>query len=153
MTEEQREDDSLRDLLENIEEGETPFGIITQKGYRELQDQIHTWIRRGLIAFAIVGIACGASIGGMSVLLTKQGNTTNEIQMQRFKSFLDICLDQNTRHNNVISRIDAAISVIPPPKQAAAKEKAKPFKLILEAAVPYTDDCVQASEDRVKGEP
>lgn len=147
---EQRNDAALRELLDNIEDGEHPFGIITQAGYRELQEQIHTWIVRGLIGFAVIGLACAVSLVGFGILLTKQGNTTNSIQEQRYNAFLDSCLDTNDRHDKVIAKIDAAVANTPKDQQDPKGVTA--FKLILEAAVPFTEDCAGYAKSRVEGE-
>lgn len=127
------------------------FGIITQRGYQELQDQIHRWIVRGIVAFGIIGVMCSLSLVGFGILLTRQGNTTDTIQDQRYKSLLDACLDQNARHDRVFVKIDDAVAKTPPPpaRQEAARRAAKPFKLILEAAVPYTKHCRAEAQDRV----
>lgn len=147
---ERRNDEALRELLDNIEDGEHPFGIITQAGYRELQEQIHKWIVRGLIGFGIIGLACAISLVGFGILLTKQGNTTNNIQNQRYNAFLDSCEDTNTRHDNVVAKIDAAVAKTPKDQQDPKGVEA--FKLILEAAVPFTEDCAGYAQSRVEGE-
>lgn len=156
-----RSSTALTELLQQLEEH--PFGIITQTGYRELEKKIsrhaekiegrfHRWFMGGLIAFAIIALTSAVALGGFSVLLTKQGNLTTKIQQQRYDSVLDACLDQNIRHDDVIKKIDDAVAEVPPPpaRQRRAKESAKPFKLILEAAVPYTKDCRKLALSRIK---
>lgn len=149
MSDERRTDQTLRGLLESIDEH--PFGIITQRGYQELEDTIKKWIFRGLVAFAVIGLACAISLVGFGILLTKQGNNTQEIQDQRYKATLDSCMDTNARHDNVILRIDDAVATTPKAERKRAEEGAKPFKLILEAAVPFTKDCEAFARDRVEG--
>lgn len=157
---ERRSSPALRELVERLEAN--PFGIITQTGYRELEKKIakhsekmeerfHRWFLGGLVAFGIIALTSAGALVGFSVLLTKQGNLTSKIQQQRFDSLLDGCLDQNLRHDDVIKKIDAAVAGTPPPpaRQRRAKESAKPFKLILEAAVPHIDDCRQFARSRV----
>lgn len=92
------------------------------------------------------------SLVGYGVLLDKQGSTTTAIQDQRYNLLLDSCLDQNKRHDKVIAKIDQAVAAVPPPpaRQKRAREGAKPFKLILEAAVPHTKDCVVQARKRVE---
>lgn len=153
---------TLESVLKDLEGN--PFGIITQLGYQELsqkldrqgeknEERFHRWFLSGLIAIAIIGLTSAAALAGFGVLLTKQSGVTDEIQTQRYGSVLDLCLDQNERHDKVIKAIDDAVAAVPPPpaEQQRARESAKPFKLILEAAVPYTADCRKAAHDRVQG--
>lgn len=150
MSDEEPEGDkALEELLANIDKH--PFGIITQRGYQELENVIQKWIFRGLVAFAIIGVFCGLSLVGFGILLTNQSNTTQEIQNQRYKATLDSCKETNARHNNVIKRTDEAVAATPEAERKRAEEGAKPFKLILEAAVPFTQDCEAFARDRVEG--
>lgn len=165
-----RTDRFLQEFLENSEA--FAFGIVTQQGYKELKDsltrqsektekRLHRWLVMGLIAFTVFGLTSSVALVGFGVLLKKQNTLTNqqssvtdEIQKQRYNSFKDLCEDQNKRHNNVIGQIDEAVAAVPPPpaRQRRARESAKPFKLILEAAVPYTKDCAGAARARVNGQ-
>lgn len=153
----------LRMIFENIDQ--YAFGIITQHGYQELENKVnahaleiekkfHKWFVRGLVAFGIMALCCTVSLAGFGILLNTQSNITNQIQVQRYNSVLDLCKDQNKRHDNVIKQIDAAVAEVPPPpaRQRRARQSAKPFKLILEAAVPHTKNCVEAARARVRGE-
>lgn len=154
--------EALRVLLENIDEH--PFGIITQRGYQELEDKIyeraeifenrfHRWFLIGLVGLSFIALTSAVALIGFGVLLTKQGNLTNEIQEQRHHALLDACRDQNRRHDNVIAQIDKAVAETPPPPPKKEREKqAKPFKLILEAAVPHTKDCPTYARERVEGD-
>lgn len=160
--EERKNKEPLRSLLEQLDD--LDFGIITQLGYKRLEkkldnhanvieDRFHRWFVGGLIAFVIMGLVCTVSLIGFGVLLTKQGNLTEKIQEQRYESLLEGCENQNTRHDDVIAKIDKAVAETPPPpeRQKRAKEASKPFKLILEAAVPHTKDCRAYAHDRVPG--
>lgn len=160
--EERRGESFLRLIFENIDQ--YAFGIITQHGYQELENKLsahaleierkfHKWFVRGLVAFGIMALCCSVSLIGFGFLLNSQGDVTDQIQAQRYSSLRDLCLDQNKRHDDVIAQIDDAVAAVPPPpaRQRKARESAKPFKLILEAAVPYTDDCNAAARARVKG--
>lgn len=160
--EDRRKDQSLSTLIEHLDE--LDFGIITARGYEKLEKKLdnhangienrfHRWFVGGLIAFALMGLACSGSLIGFGILLTEQGNLTNKIQQQRYDSLLETCENQNTRHDDVIKKIDDAVAEVPPPpaRQRRAKESAKPFKLILEAAVPHTKDCRAYAHNRVTG--
>lgn len=132
-----------------------------QHGYSELekklQDDVNEielrqakFFRGALLAFAIIGIACAIALLGFGLVLRKQSHVTELIQLQRYIATLDNCLDTNVRHDNVLARIDDAVKQTPLGKPRERAEKgAKPFKLILEAAVPYTSDCREYSHRRV----
>lgn len=156
-------DQTLDGVLKELEE--IPFGVITERGYKKIQEQIqtgfdrnddrfHRWLTTGLVAFSLIALSSTVALAGFGVLLARQSTLTNEIQMQRYGSVLDACLDQNIRHDKVIKAIDDAVAAVPPPpeEQQRARESAKPFKLILEAAVPHTDDCREVARQRVEGE-
>jgi hypothetical protein len=120
----------LRDFFENPEL--YTFGIITQKGYRDLEDQLtkhanavqarfHRWLVFGLIAFSIIALTSAAGLVGFGVLLKKQGNTTAEIQRQRHDTIERNCKDQNERHDRTARALNRAVVV--------AVRKAKTQKL------------------------
>jgi hypothetical protein len=148
----------LEELIDKIEEH--PFGIITRKGYQELKKQIsdfsdkiedrfHRWFVMALSAFAVMAIATGIALVGFGLLLARQNGVTSEIQNQRYGAQLDACLDTNQRHDRAFKLIDKAIAAAPNQKQAQASSG--PFKLIINATVPYTEDCRQLARDRVNG--
>lgn len=141
---------ALQELMSTLEKH--PFGIITQKGYAELQDRIHRIVVVSLVIFGIMGLANAVALVGFRIILGNQSKVANDIQQQRYDSVLEACEDQNDRHDDVIKQIDDAVAGTPPPpvRQRRAKEGAKPFKLILEAAVPYTEDCHELADRRVK---
>jgi hypothetical protein len=152
----------LEELIERIEEH--PFGIITRKGYQELKKQIsdysekiedrfHRWFVIALTAFAVMSIATGISLVGFGILLARQSGITSQIQDQRYGALLDSCLDTNERHDNAFALIDKAIAAAPPERAKRAQESSGPFKLIINATVPYTKDCRKLARERVQGGP
>lgn len=116
-----------------------------------IEDRVRAFFVKALIALTIVGVACTGSLIGFGYLLHKQSKFTQEIQDQRFEVQLSACLSQNLRHDNVITAINNAVAATPKDQEARAKANAKPFKLILEAAVPYTKDCIAAARVRTRG--
>jgi hypothetical protein len=77
----------LRDFFENSEL--YTFGIITQKGYKDLEDRLtahaaevqrrfHRWFIITLSAFAIIALSSTVGLIGFGVVLGKQGKTTDE---------------------------------------------------------------------------
>lgn len=61
-----------------------------------LEDRFEMWFRRGLIAFAIIGIACAASIAGFGYLLHQATETS-----------LRACTNRNVRHDNAVTALMA----------------------------------------------
>lgn len=121
------------------------------KKYEGLETRLEKFFSKALFAFAIIGMATAISLLGFGLVLNAQSDTAKTIQQQRYESLLNSCLDQNVRHDNVIKRIDEAVAGTPAPQRKQAELSAKPFKLILEAAVPYTADCRVYSASRVRG--
>lgn len=98
------------------------FGIITQTGYRELENRLdaqardirerfHRWFLISLTAFAVVGLTSSIALVGFGLLLTKQGQFTSDIQQQRRDTINGQCLDQNNRHNDTVDRLIRAEKV------------------------------------------
>lgn len=132
-------------------------------GYVELAEQMETFERdilrrlrrfflRSLLAFAVIGIASAVAIFGFGLVLKRQSDITNDIQKQRFNSLFLSCTDTNDRNRDVNTQIDSAITKIPlGPKRTLAEKQSGPFRLIISAAVPLTDDCYAYAKSRVKG--
>lgn len=100
---------------------------------------------KALAAFIVVGLTCAAAIFGFGLII-------KEIQQQRFDNLVQTCQDTNQKNVNVNNEIDNAIDAFPKGKQRdKAQENAGPFRLILNAAVPYTEDCEGFAKERVKG--
>lgn len=111
---------------------------------RRQPSNLESILVKALAAFIVVGITCAAAIFGFGLVL-------KEIQQQRFDSLVQTCEETNKRNKNVNSEIDKAIEALPARKQAKAEKDAGPFRLILNASVPYTDDCHEYANERVKG--
>lgn len=96
------------------------FGIITQRGYKELkeefdahaheiQQRFRRWLILGMVAFACVALTSSAALVGFGFLLAKQSDTTNQIQNQRKTSIRTNCEDQNGRHDRTTDGIRQAM--------------------------------------------
>ena len=107
----------LRDFFDNPEL--YTFGIITQKGYKDLEDKLtghanevrdrfHRWFIITLAAFSIIALSSTAGLIGFGVLLTKQGDVTHDIQLQRKTTIRGTCEDQNQRNYVTIQRLNRA---------------------------------------------
>lgn len=115
-----------------------------------IEVRIERFFRRALIALSILGVSSTIGLIGFGIVLKKQSNTSKQIQKQRFEVQVENCLDQNSRHDKVITKIDDAIAALPEKRKARAEKNSQPFKLILEAAVPFTEDCIGVAQSRVK---
>lgn len=96
-----RNDEGLRQFLEGLENEELPFGIITQKGYHDLEKRFHNWFLTGMVAFVILGLSCAGAAFGFGYVLDK-------IQKQRESFIHDNCDAQNQRNTDTINELTAA---------------------------------------------
>jgi hypothetical protein len=78
----------------------------------EIKDQLATFIRRGLIAFGVIGLFTALALLGYGYLLREQHRTTDLIQDQRRDSILRGCQDQNARHEKTLSVLDQVIAKV-----------------------------------------
>lgn len=115
---ERRRESFLRDFFENSEL--YTFGIITQKGYKELEDRLsqharsvsdrfHRWFIISLAAFAIIALSSAAGLVGFGILLKQQGEVTTTIQAQRRATIRGQCEDQNQRNFVTVSALNMAV--------------------------------------------
>lgn len=63
----------------------------------KIETRLSRWLRRGLIAFAIIGVACVVALAGFGIVL-------RQIQQQRY----DFCVSQNERRTNTTATLVAA---------------------------------------------
>lgn len=64
----------------------------------EIEGHLQKWIRRGLIAFSIIGVTCTLAVGGYGIVL-------RAIQNQRREA----CLAQNQRHNATLAALNKIV--------------------------------------------
>lgn len=109
------------------------FGVITQTGYRELENKIneqaevnrrqfHRWFVGALVAVGLIALCASAGIFGFGIVLDKQKSFTSnlqqfaqDIQQQRRDTIRGSCEDQNQRHDKTTRRLIRA-------KHAAEKQ-------------------------------
>jgi hypothetical protein len=148
----------LKDFFENSEL--YTFGIITQTGYKQLEERInahaadvrrrfHRWFILSLVAGALMGLSTGAGLIGFSIILKKQGRaaqvqkkTTQEIQQQRRNSIFSNCTDQNERHDKTSARLIAAMNkaIEQHPEQRERIRQSSQVSLgLIDALVPKQD--------------
>lgn len=148
----------LKDFFENSEL--YTFGIITQTGYKQLEERInahaadvrrrfHRWFILSLVAGALMGLSTGAGLIGFSVILKKQGRaaevqkkTTQEIQQQRKDTIRTACEDQNRRHDDTSSKLTKAMrdAIHQHPEQQAQIRQSSQVSLgLINALVPKQD--------------
>ena len=124
-----------------------------------LEQRLRGFFAKCLAIFVVLGMTNAVALLGFGIVLGKQSDLTRQIQhqtrqiqRQRYDSFFQNCVETDDRNANVNKQIDAAIAKLPPRGHARAAEKAKPFRLILNAAVPLRSNCSKYAEDRVRGE-
>lgn len=115
------------------------------KEYENAEDRFGRFFAKALGSFAIIGVTTALALTGFGLVI-------REIQHQRYVSLLISCRETNERNKNVNARIHEAVSDVPiGPKRVKATEAAKPFRLIITAAVPFTKDCTAYAKSRVGG--
>lgn len=129
--------------------GDDRRDVSPHQEYLELR--LARFFAKCLAIFAVLGVTNAVALLGFGIVLGKESDLTNRIQRQRYDALLQSCAETNQRNQDVNSRIDDAIAKLPPKGQARAKEKAKPFRLIISAAVPYKRNCPEYASARVKG--
>jgi hypothetical protein len=132
-------DEELDQIVEALQDH--PFGVITQEGFNELRDDIHRWIKRGLIAFGIIGVMCTIALVGFAIAL-------DEIQTQRKDFTREGCESTNMRHDNTIAKLNQfmAIAIVKTPEQAAQIKASQKFTIALIDALSPKRDCEKAVE-------
>lgn len=116
-----------------------------------LEQRLRSFFAKCLAIFAVLGVTNAVALLGFGIVLGKESDLTRRIQQQRYDSLLLSCGETNQRYQDVNNRIDDAIAKLPPKGQRAAQAKARPFRLIISAAVPYNHDCSNYAASRVKG--
>jgi hypothetical protein len=151
---ERRREHFLRDFFENSEL--YTFGIITQKGYRDLEDQLskhaksvsdrfHRWLVYGLIAFSIIALSSTAALIGFGILLQKQAQVTHDIQLQRASTIRGNCEDQNERNYSTVAKLNKAVAVEikrHPERKDQIRQSAEVSIGLINALAPH-QDCVK----------
>lgn len=120
---------------------------------KRLDERLELFIRRALIAFALIGFTSVGSLVGFGVLLSRQGQTATEIQAQRRESIFRSCYEQNVRHDNTVlqfRRVADEAAKKQPEEASRIKAAVKANLTIIEALVPK-QDCVKLVERSVNG--
>jgi hypothetical protein len=119
---------------------------------KNLEARLSRFFSRALAAFAVMGMCCAISILGFTIVLKRQHEQTNDIQNQRYDSFLSTCNEQNGKNIAVNQKIDDAISNVSSKNRFKAEQASKPFRVILNAAVPLTLDCYAYAASHTGGD-
>lgn len=158
-----RKERFLKDFFENSEL--YTFGIITQTGYRELEDRLntharsvsdrfHRWFVISLAAFSIIALSSAVALVGFGVLLKQQGNTTDEIQQQRREFVQESCADQNHRHDDTAKKLIHAMNVAikrNPERRAEIRQSSQVSLGLIDALVPK-QNCAQVVREATGSE-
>lgn len=98
MTEEQKDNEALRKIVDLLEQDQLPFGVITQYGYRDLEQRFHRWFIIGLIAFVLIGLSTTAGLFGFAYVLS-------EVQDNRKEFIRTSCEATNKRNRDTITKL------------------------------------------------
>lgn len=107
-----------------------------------IEERIRRYLIGGLVAFAIIGLICAASLVGFGILLREQGSQADEIQRQRAESIQRECRNQNLRHENTIDQLNEQIAVILKTHPSRAQEIRRQVKYtiaLIDALAPHQD--------------
>lgn len=154
MIEKLRQDRFTREPMESERQVEQRTGddrreTTPHQEYLELR--LRTFFSKMLGVMVVLGVSNAIALLGFGIVLGKESDLTDKIQRERYDALVTNCAETNQRYKDVNSRIDDAIAKLPPKGQKAAETKARPFRLIISAAVPFTQDCPAYAESRVKG--
>ena len=116
-----------------------------------LEERLRSFFAKCLAIFAVLGVTNAVALLGFGIVLGKESSLTDTIQRQRYDALVTSCADTDQRNIDVNNRIDDAIQALPPKGRKKGRAAAKPFRLILNAAVPYKKDCPRWAEARLKG--
>jgi hypothetical protein len=156
---ERRVENFLRDFFDQPEG--YSFGIITQRGYRELENRLtehteavakrfHRWFIISLVAFSVIALTSAAGLVGFGVLLKQQGHTTHAIQKQRTETVLRTCEDQNRRNESttqaVLRRYRVERAKANPARRARLRDSVQ-FTLGLINALAPEQNCSEAVKE------
>lgn len=111
----------------------------------ENDKRLSGFIRKTLVAFAILGIASTVSLIGFSIVLGK-------IQQERYDNVYQSCIQQNEQHDKTLKKTDALLSPKhSKPGQEIQLAKTKIFvRLVVDELRPKVDDCKAYTKTRVK---
>ena len=139
-----------------------------RKHYQDLEDKVDAYqkankaelkwfIKRALIAFAVIAIFTAVAIFGFGIVLTRQSQIFDDIQAQRYDVAYTLCIDQNRRHDRTFETLDrvaeeAATRAKTDAEKLQMEQGVASSKLLIEALQPRVEDCKQVAEDRVKGD-
>lgn len=90
--------ESLRKLMDLLEDDKLPFGVITQYGYRDLEERFHRWFIIGLIAFVLIGLSTTAGLFGFAYVLS-------EVQDNRKEFIHSSCEATNKRNKDTVAKL------------------------------------------------
>ena len=105
----------------------------------KIEAYVHRWIKRGLIACAIIGTACVLGLAGFGYVL-------REVQRQRHEA----CLNQNRRHDATVKafRNEAANFLKDHPEQRAAVLASRAANLRIINALAPQQNCDKVAPER-----
>jgi len=115
------------------------------KRFDILTDRISRWIKKCIVGGAVLGLGCALGLLGLGLVVKL-------VQDQRLSVLVTSCQNTNERNKKTNEAIDNAILLLPEASRAKARTDSAPFRLIINATVPFTDDCDAYAHRRLKGE-
>lgn len=122
---------SLRKLMDLLEDDKLPFGVITQYGYRDLEQRFHRWFVIGLIAFTLIGLSTTAGLFGFAYVL-------NKVQDNRKEFIQASCESSNKRNKDTVTKLTEISN------EAANKATSEAEKKRIEQSLPGTIALINA---------
>lgn len=117
----------------------------------QITNRFTRFYKKALIAFAILGVTNTVALVGFGIVLDNQSDLSADIQQQRFDTLVQFCQDTNQRNAAVNKEINDAVLQQSDAEQKANAEGTAAFRLIINASVPYTENCTEEASNLVKG--
>lgn len=113
---------------------------IVDEHVERLENRLATWLKRGIIAFAVIGIACAVALVGFGVVL-------NQIQDTREDFVRTTCDAQNVRHDKAVNKFNKAAdeSIERNPEFAKEIEEGRSANIAIIEALAPLQDCTKLS--------
>lgn len=94
--------------------------------FGELRDRLSRFIIKATAGFAVLGVACAVGLFGFGLVLSRQHDTTQDIQHQRKTTIYTQCKQQNDRNKHTKDALIAGAAVdIAKRKTEAAKAEVR----------------------------
>lgn len=97
------------------------------------------WLRMALIIYALIPVVIVLLMVASLVQRSQLQSFAEKIQQNRVEVTRRACEDQNTRHDDTVTQLDALIALAPANQRAQAKASEKYTVRLIDALVPVRD--------------